>query len=198
MDGAAGQQNGKAGKNGQHADLTQHTAVEAQEHVQQVDIAQLTAQRQRRGGSQRVNAHVGVDVGGHAGGKAQEQDDTPDQCGVGEVVAQAAEQLLGDHDGDKRADNGDPQRHTYGHVQRKDHARDHGGQILDRDGLVQEHLIQILKEYTGKGGNDHQHQRAHTENQSRRQHGGQQRNDHIAHQAAGGGFVPDMGRGGYN
>ena len=198
MDGAAGQQNGKAGKDRQHADLAQHTAVEAQEHMQQVYAAQLTAERQRRGGSQRVNAHIRVDVGGHTGGKAQEQDDTPDQRGVGEVVAQAAEQLLGDHDGDKRADNGDPQRHTHRHIQRKNHTGDHGGQVLDRDGLVQKHLVQILKKYTGKGGNDHQHQRAHTEDQSRRQHGGQQRNGYIAHQAAGGGFVPDMGRGGYN
>ena len=98
----------------------------------------LVGHGQRRGGGQRVNGHVGVDVGGHAGGEAEEQHDTAHQRGVGEVVAKAAEQLFRDDDGDERADNGDPERHAHGHVQRQNDAGDNGGQVAHGVGLFQQ------------------------------------------------------------
>ena len=51
----------------------------------------------------------------------------PTSAGFGKVVAKAAEQLFRDDDGDERADNGDPERHAHGHVQRQNDAGDNGG-----------------------------------------------------------------------
>ena len=195
LDGPGGNQIGEAQQDGQHADLAHHAAVEAQKDVQQGQRG-LVGHGQRRGGGQRVNGHVGVDIGSHAGGEAKEQHDTAHQCGVGEVVANPAEQLLRDDDGDERADNGDPERHAHGHVQRQNDAGDNGGQVAHGVGLFQQLFINVLKRHTGQGGHSDQHQRLHAEDQTRGQHGGQQRNDNIAHQPAGGGCIADMRRGG--
>ena len=82
-----------------------------------------------------VNGHVGVDVGSHAEVKPRNSTIRPTSAGVGEVVAKAAEQLLRDDDGDERADNGDPERHAHGHVQRQNDAGDNGGQVAHGVGL---------------------------------------------------------------
>ena len=140
LNGAGGNQIGKAQQDRQHADLAHHAAVEAKEDVQQVQ-AGLVGHGQRRGGGQRINGHVGIDIGGHAGGKAEEQHDTAHQRGVGKVVAKAAEELLRDDDGHKGADHGDPERHAHGHVQRQNDAGDNGRQIPRRVRLFQQHFI---------------------------------------------------------
>ncbi len=51
--------------------------------------------------------------------------------------------------------------------------------VLD---FFQQLFINVLKRHTGQGGHSDQHQRLHAEDQTRGQHGGQQRNDNIARQ----------------
>ena len=172
LDGLCGNQVGKAQQDGQHANLAHHAAVQAQEHIQQADGMAVYTGGQRRGGSQGIYGHIRVDVGGHAGGKAQKQHDTADQRGVGKVITQAAEQLLGDNDGHERTDNGDPDGHANGHVQRQDDAGDNGRQIPYRIGFVEQTLINVLKCHTGEGGDDHQQQGPCAEDQCRSQHSG--------------------------
>ena len=172
----------------------------AKEKVQQAELlgrlhAAFGHDLQRGCRSQRVHRKIRVDIGCHTGSKAHKQHNAGDQRRIGEVIAKAAVQLFDHNDGDKRADDADPQRHAGRHIERQNHTGYTGRKIPHRIGLFPQQAVQIFKRNAGQHGDSHRDQRAVAKDQPRCNNAGRQPDKHRAHQPTGGGGVPDMGRG---
>ena len=118
-----------AHQNGDGAGLAQHAAVGTQQQGQVAVRAHLPGHGQGGGGGEGVNVVHRMGVVGHGPGKAHGHGDTAHDGGVGEVVAQAAEELLDHHDGDEGAHNGHPPGEGGGHIEGQQHAGDHGREV---------------------------------------------------------------------
>ena len=195
-DDLGGDQIDAAQQQGDGAGLAQHAAVVAQQQGHIVGSAHLSADGQRSGGSQGVDAVGGVGIVGHAAGKAHSQGDAGHDGGVGHVIAQAAEQLLDDDDGDERAHDGHPPGQGGGQVKGQQHAGDGGGEVAHGDLTACQLAIAPLEEHTGGHRNDREDEGVDAKNQDRCDQRGQQGDTHPLHDLLRGVRPGDVGRGG--
>ena len=160
--------------------------------------AHLPGHGQGGGGGEGVNVVHRMGVVGHGPGKAHGHGDTAHDGGVGEVVAQAAEELLDHHNGDEGAHNGHPPGEGGGHIEGQQHAGDHGGEVAGGVLPVHELAVAPLKEDAGHHGHSHQDQGVDAEDDHRGDQGGEQRQAHPLHDLLGGVGAGDMGGRGYD
>ena len=128
----------------------------------------------------------------HSACEGDKQEATSRKCRIHNVLADPAKEHLDHQNGKNRAQRGHPQRDGSREIDGKDHARNGGRQILDRQGKVHEPFINKLGEH-GRGHRDKQNQK-HTQAIGVHAHAtsGQERNKHVTHQASGCPTRPDM------
>ena len=127
----------------------------------------------------------GEDPGRHGLGEREEQHDAAHERGVGKVLADAAEELLDRDDGDQTAEHGLPQRDGHRQVVGQNHARHHGGQIIDRGGLVAELFKAPLEKHARGGAHRRHEQRPPAEDDHSGDECRTQGDEHVAHDLPG-------------
>ena len=170
--------------------------MHAHEQVQQAQLGGVS-HFQRGSAGELIHGCIRVDPGVHLAGKADEQEDTAHQSGVGKVHADAAEQLLDHDDGDEIAHDELANGHPHGDVQGQDDARDHSGQIADGIGLLEQLAVQPLKRHAGHDRHGSDQQGTQTKDDGRGHDARGQGHDHVGHQA-GGRLLGAQVRGGRN
>ena len=143
-DDLAAQQVHAADEQRERADFAEAAGHGAEEHgliseVLRQRLAGLhVAERGGHGGRVRADdgrQAAGHDPGGHEQRVGGEQERTAGERRVEEVLADAAVELLDDHDGEERADDRQPPLAVGRQGVREQDARDHGGQVADGVGL---------------------------------------------------------------
>ena len=186
----------------QRADLADAAADVAEEHRAERNggEAARVQGRQRRGIGRRV--HAGGEGGrlpaGHQNGVGGEQERAPGQRRIEKVLADAAEKLLDENDGEQRADDGQPPRSRGRHRERQQKAGDNGGKIADGVVFLQKTAVAPFKDHAADDAHHGHEQRAEAEEDHARNQRRHQRDDHVEHDRAGVARRADMGGGGYN
>ena len=147
----------------ERADLAGRAAVESEEQLQQsrdLILAALSVERQRCRTCQGVSSlrqsrHRPC---GHVCRERDEQEDTGRDRRVGEVLSDAAEELLHDYDREEASDDGLPEREVCRHVERDEQSRQSSGKISDCLFLMCDSVVDVLEEYAGCYAYDRQQQ----------------------------------------
>lgn len=142
------------------------------------------------------NVGIGGRPGCHLPRKGDEQEDTAGDGGIGEITADAAKELLDDHDSHKAADHCHPDGKAGGQIHCQQQAGHGGAQIRNGISALGDAAEQVLEQDRSRHTNDLQQQGAGAKNQYRRHHGRQQGNEDITHDGGGGGTAADMRPGG--
>ena len=192
-DDLAAQQVHAADEQRERADFAEAAGHGAEEHgliseVLRQRLAGLhVAERGGHGGRVRADdgrQAAGHDPGGHEQRVGGEQERTAGERRVEEVLADAAVELLDDHDGEERADDRQPPLAVGRQGVREQDARDHGGQVADGVGLFHELAVSPLKEHARHDGHGQRDERLRAElphaDAQRREQG----DDHVEHDLA--------------
>ena len=201
-DDPANHQINKADDEGNGAGFAQTAAADTEEQIldggEAIHSALLDEGQGGRAGNgiDARNVGIGGRPGGHLPGKGDEQEDTAGDGGIGEITADAAEQLLDDNNSDKAADHCHPNRKAGGQIHCQQQAGHGGAQIRNGISALGDAAEQVLEQDRSRHTNDLQQQGAGAKNQYRRHHGRQQGNEDITHDGGGGGTAADMRPGG--
>ena len=183
------------------------TADGAQEHVQVGGNVFSGSQQTQRGGTGDAVHRGALDDGAHTGGNSpvghrrcetDEQDDTADDCGVREVLAQTAEDLLNDDDRGEAADDSHPQGQRYGQVERQDDAGDDCGPVADGLGSAQDLSGSAFEDDAGGYADSGEHESSSAEDVDRDQQSRAQSDHDVSHDALGIDRVIYVRSGGYD
>ncbi len=148
------------------------------------NVAALGHRDERRRGRERVDVGEeadGVDPLGHLTRERDDHDDTGGGGRVGEVLTDAAEELLDDDDRGHAAESRLPERNGDGQVKRENHARDDRREVIDGDVALAELFKEELREDAGAGADRDHEQGAPSEKNGGGDFGGHERDNDVEH-----------------
>ena len=125
-------------------------------------------------------------TGGHSAGERGHEDDSGAQSRVDEVLADAAEHLLDDDDGDDRTQDNDPEGDVGGEVVGQEQTGDDSRQVCDGVFLLHCFPGEELSQNAGDDGDEDDRQGTKAEDDDCSDTGGDKGDDDIAHDAGRG------------
>ncbi|MPM32106.1 hypothetical protein SDC9_78665 [bioreactor metagenome] len=160
-----------------------------------MEIGHGSGRRHRVGvGSEQVRGGLKLRPGSHVPGEGGHHYGTAHQGRVYKVLADAAKELLGNHDGEKAAHKQRKIGHAHGADKRQQHTRDHCGKIAH--GLLLLHKLAVYplpRRAENHAGTGHS-QRPKAKRPNSVSKGGQHGDNHVQHNGTGVFRGADMGR----